>query len=145
MAETAFIITEIDDKTGEFAASIDAMLDEAALKLGLPFEPDKLNLKVTDPEDRLIGGLSGYVTQGWLYVKLLAVIEEMRGSGLGRQLLGRAEEFARDKQLAGVYLDTFNFQAPGFYQKLGYVECGRLPASGNRAQRVWYAKTFDVA
>ena len=46
---------------------------------------------------------------------------------------------------AGVYLDTFTFQAPRFYESLGYVECGRLPAVRGHAQRLWFAKALDEA
>ena len=141
----AFDIQEIDDRSGEFFASVDAILDDAAAKLGLPFEPDKLNLRIDDAGGRLAGGLSGYFVQGWLFVKLLAIVDGQRGSGIGQALLARAEEITRGRGYAGVYLDTFSFQAPRFYEKLGYVECGRLPAVRGHAQRIWFAKSFDEA
>jgi GNAT superfamily N-acetyltransferase len=140
-----FEIREIDDRTGEFAATVDAILDDAALRLGLPFEPDKLHLRVDDAQGQLAGGLSGYFVQGWLFVKLLAIVDGHRGSGIGRALMLRAEEIARQKGYAGVYLDTFTFQAPRFYESLGYVECGRMPAARGHAQRIWFAKSFDDA
>lgn len=141
----SFEIREIDDKGGEFFATVDAILDDAALKLGLPFEPDKLNLRIDGADGQLAGGLSGYFVQGWLFVKLLAIVDGQRGSGIGRALLLRAEEITRQKGYAGVYLDTFTFQAPRFYESLGYVECGRLPAARGHAQRIWFAKVFDDA
>jgi ribosomal protein S18 acetylase RimI-like enzyme len=49
-----------------------------------------------------------------------------RGGGWGRALLERAEEEAIARGLQGVWLDTFSFQAPGFYQKLGYEVFGTL-------------------
>ncbi|WP_412049573.1 GNAT family N-acetyltransferase [Hoeflea sp. Naph1] len=140
-----FEIREIDDTSGEFFAAVDAILDDAAAGLRLPFEPDKLHLRVDDAEGRLAGGLSGYFVQGWLFVKLLAIVDEQRGSGIGRALMLRAEEITRQKGYAGIYLDTFTFQAPRFYESLGYVECGRLPAARGHAQRIWFAKTFDDA
>jgi len=140
-----FEIREIDDKNGAFFATVDSILDDAALKLGLPFEPDKLHLRVDDADGQLAGGLSGYFVQGWLFVKLLAIVDGQRGSGIGKALLSRAEEIARQKGYAGVYLDTFTFQAPRFYESLGYVECGRLPAAREHAQRIWFAKSFDDA
>ena len=141
----AFEIKEIDDANGEFFAAVDAILDDAALKLGLPFGPEKLNLRIDDADGQLAGGLSGYFVQGWLFVKLLAIVDGQRGSGIGRALMLKAEEIARQKGYAGIYLDTFNFQAPRFYESLGYVECGRLPAARGHAQRIWFAKSFDDA
>ena len=141
----AFEIREIDDTDGTFFKTLDAILDDAALELGVPFEPDKLNLRVDDADGQLAGGLSGYFVQGWLFVKLLAIVEGQRGSGIGRALMLEAERITRQKGYAGIYLDTFTFQAPRFYESLGYAECGRLPAARGHAQRIWFAKSFDDA
>ena len=40
--------------------------------------------------------------------------------------LERAEEVAREHGCVGIWLDTFTFQAPGFYQKLGYTVFGEI-------------------
>lgn len=40
--------------------------------------------------------------------------------------MGMAEAIAHDKGCVGVWLDTFSFQAPDFYQKLGYSVFGEL-------------------
>ncbi|SOE09414.1 acetyltransferase (GNAT) family protein [Hoeflea halophila] len=135
------------DETGdpEFAAMIEAIVDEPAARRGHPFDPVPLHLKAVDTEGRLAGGLTAHSVQRWLFVKLLGVPEEQRGSGIGRKLLAKAEEIARQRGHVGVYLDTFEFQAPRFYESLGYEECGRLPAHGGAPQRIWFAKTFDLA
>jgi len=52
--------------------------------------------------------------------------EDLRGQGYGERILERAEEEARKRGVKDVYLDTFSFQAPGFYQKLGYRVFGEL-------------------
>jgi len=57
---------------------------------------------------------------------LLAVPEQGRGQGIGSKLMNMVEEFAREKDCVGIWLDTFDFQAPGFYKKLGYTECGEI-------------------
>jgi len=46
----------------------------------------------------------------------------MRGQGIGERLMPMAEEVAQKKHCTGIWLETFSFQAPGFYQKLGYSE-----------------------
>ena len=40
--------------------------------------------------------------------------------------MGRAEALARERGCHSAWLDTFSFQARGFYEKLGYQEFGRL-------------------
>jgi len=41
-------------------------------------------------------------------------------------LMGQAEGRARERGCHSTWLDTFSFQARGFYEKLGYEEFGRL-------------------
>lgn len=72
------------------------------------------------------GGLTGRIGFGWLFVELLFVPERLRGQGLGRELMARAEAVARAHGCIGIHLDTFSFQAPGFYEKLGYAVLGEI-------------------
>lgn len=74
----------------------------------------------------LIGGATGSTQWGWLFIEYLWVSEEVRGVGLGLQLLQRAECAARKRGCGAVWLDTFSFQALGFYERLGYRQFGQL-------------------
>jgi GNAT superfamily N-acetyltransferase len=71
---------------------------------------------------QMIGGLWGRTVYDWLFVEFLFVPEHLRGRGLGTALLRKAEEAALARECIGVCLDTFDFNAPGFYAKLGYEE-----------------------
>lgn len=73
------------------------------------------------------GGLWGRISYDWLFVELLAVPEAARGTGLGRQLMDQAEVIAREAGCSGIWLDTYEFQARGFYEKLGFTLFGTLP------------------
>lgn len=77
--------------------------------------------------ETIIGGLWGEVFWGWLKVELVWVEERRRGLGLGRDLLRRAEQEALAKKAHHAYLDTFSFQALGFYMKEKYQVFGELP------------------
>lgn len=72
------------------------------------------------------GGLTARIGFGWMFVELLFVPERLRGHGAGRRLMLRAEDVARDHGCTGIWLDTFSFQAPGFYKKLGYAVFGEV-------------------
>lgn len=61
-----------------------------------------------------------------MFIQHLWIAEDLRGGGLGALLLGRAEAAARERGCRAVWLDTFSFQAPGFYKKLGYLQFGQL-------------------
>ena len=84
---------------------------------------------------KIVAGLVAETYWGWMYVNLLWVAEQHRGQGWGRTLMRKAEAEARKRGVRNVFLDSFSFQAPKFYVKLGYREYGRLkdfPAGHDR-------------
>ncbi|WP_171163279.1 N-acetyltransferase [Streptomyces sp. I05A-00742] len=80
-----------------------------------------LEVYATDGDGELAAGLVGRVQYHWLHVDLLWVDARHRGTGLGSRLVARAEETARDRHgCVGSRVETWDFQAPDFYRKLGY-------------------------
>ncbi len=75
----------------------------------------------------IVGGLWGWTSRGYLYVDLLFVPENLRGSSFGSALMRQAEQEAARRGCHSAWLSTYSFQAPGFYQKLGYRVFGELP------------------
>lgn len=57
---------------------------------------------------------------------MLFVEADVRGSGLGGRLLAEAERQAIELGARNAKLDTFEWQAPAFYQKHGYEEYSRI-------------------
>ena len=89
--------------------------------------PRTVALSVRDPRSgNTVGGLTARIAYSRMFVELLYLPETFRGQGLGAELLGKAEDVARDAGCTGIWLDTFSFQAPDFYKKLGYAEFGTL-------------------
>lgn len=88
---------------------------------------EKLALLVRDDvSGEILGGLHARVLYRWLFVELLVVPEQTRGQGMGSTLMQRAEDLARERGCVGVWLDTFEFQAPDFYRQHGYTEFGHI-------------------
>ena len=85
-------------------------------------------------------GLTGEIFGNWLCIKYLCVSEELRGKRLGSQLLEVAEQQARSKGAKYSFVDTFDFQAPGFYEKHGYEEVFRLTEYPYTGSRFYYVK-----
>jgi ribosomal protein S18 acetylase RimI-like enzyme len=79
-----------------------------------------------DETETVVGGLVAATVRDWLYVKEFWAAEHYRSQGWGTQLLTLAERQAVHRQYHHAYLDTFDFQALGFYQKLGYEIFGTL-------------------
>ncbi|CAH0341031.1 GNAT family N-acetyltransferase [Rhizobium sp. CECT 9324] len=136
-------ISVVAGEDKDFYDATVAILDEAARGLEKPFDGETVQLRAEDGDGRLLGGLVGSEIQGWFYVKLLAVAAHVRNLGVGAKLLSRAEDMARAKGFVGIYLDTFDFQAPRFYLREGFIEIGRLPSIDGKPQRIWFVKTFD--
>jgi GNAT superfamily N-acetyltransferase len=79
-----------------------------------------LAVLIQDEAGAVMGGLWGKTSYGWLFTELLFVPETLRGGGLGAEILARAEAEARRRGCRGAWLDTFEFQARGFYERQGY-------------------------
>ena len=60
------------------------------------------------------------VTGIWLEVEFLWVQEDQRLTGIGTELLRRAEEKGIELGCRRAFLNTFDFQAKPFYEKRGY-------------------------
>ena len=125
-------------------------MDEAALAVGdtddglrerLDAEINAFNAAVTGMADGrllcvsvrgvdgdLCAGLFGWTWGGCGYIEFLWVRAADRGRGLGTRLLTAAEQEIRRRGCGQVALSTHSFQAPGFYARFGYRECGRTPA-----------------
>jgi GNAT superfamily N-acetyltransferase len=80
----------------------------------------KRSLTVRD-NGNLAGGLIFSVFGEWLEVEFLWVDGGVRGRGVGRNLLERAETFAKDCGCKTAVVYTMSFQAKPFYEKNGYV------------------------
>jgi len=71
--------------------------------------------------DKLIGGAIGFIQYNWYFLDLLYIDEKYRGQDIGTNLLKQIEDFARKENLIGVRMETWDFQARGFYEKNDYT------------------------
>jgi GNAT superfamily N-acetyltransferase len=125
MGDVAFVVSDVDNGLREcLSEEIDAFNIAAT---GHPFG-GLLCIAVRGDGGDLLAGLYGWTWGGCGYIDLLWVRADHRGSGLGARLLAAAEQEIRRRGCAQVALSTRSFQAPGFYARFGYLECGRTPA-----------------
>jgi ribosomal protein S18 acetylase RimI-like enzyme len=71
---------------------------------------------------------------------VLIIPEALRRKGLGRKLMEQAEKIARTRNLTGIWLDTFDFQARPFYEKLGFTIFGELKDHPRGISQYWLQK-----
>ena len=103
-------------------------------------ESEPLNIYVEDDSGELMAGLVAETFGNWLEIEYLFVKEDLRGQGIGSQLLQRAESEAKKRNCRFAFVNTYQFQAPAFYQKHGYQEVFTLKDYPCTGQRHYYQK-----
>ncbi|WP_158749593.1 N-acetyltransferase [Acidobacterium sp. S8] len=141
MLEDQIKITTPPDE--EAAAQLKSQLI-AYNHLRVPQQPPReILLSIQDDNGDLLAGLSGRISYTWLFVDLFWVAEHLRGQGYGTRLLQQAEQYAREQGCHAVWLDTYSFQARGFYEKQGYKVFGQLPRCPGEHSRYFLCKELS--
>lgn len=117
---------------------------------GLFLHPSSVYFVAENSAGEVIGGCGLYPTRGLPdgYAELvkLYLSEESRGRGIGRALMEKCHEWAREKGLRHIYLETFGelSSAVTLYQNLGYQSLpGPLGKSGHDACTIWMEKNLS--
>jgi ribosomal protein S18 acetylase RimI-like enzyme len=92
--------------------------------------------------DEIVGGLIGETYWGWLFIDSLWISEKLRRKNFGKALIEKAESEARKRGVRNAFVNSFSFQAPGFYRKLGYREFGKLTDFPKGHTRHWLQKAL---
>ena len=103
-------------------------------------ESEPLNIYVEDDSGELMAGLVGETFGNWLEIEYLFVKEDIRGQGIGSQLLQQAESEAKKRNCRFAFVNTYQFQAPAFYQKYGYKKVFTMKDYPYTGQRHYYQK-----
>ncbi|WP_459503008.1 GNAT family N-acetyltransferase [Bacillus sp. C1] len=85
---------------------------------------EHVSVVLKDDAGKIFGGITGTMYFYHLHIDFLWIDESVRQEGYGSQLLHKIEEIAKEKNCRLILLDSFSFQAPGFYKKHGYREFG---------------------
>jgi ribosomal protein S18 acetylase RimI-like enzyme len=84
----------------------------------------EIDLVLKDAEGNVVGGLNASTMVRVMHLEVLWVAEEYRKLGYGRDLVLEAERIGHAKGCITSQTMSFSFQAPGFYQKIGYEVLG---------------------
>jgi len=134
------VVTTENPSDADRQALIDFLVNYNASRVGeTPFRQFALFLRDPDTTE-IVGGLYAYLLYDWLTIELLIVPQTHRGQGFGTELVRRAEAHAAETGCTGVWLNTFSFQARGFYEKLGYEVFGALDEHPRGSQRFFLRK-----
>ena len=118
---TTPVLTQPDPRDIDF---IEARLIEYNIQTTGYDDGELLAIFTRDETGQIVAGLSGFTWGGACKVEWLWVREDLRGQGLGHDLMRQAEAEAIRRGCQTILLDTHSFQAPGFYHKLGFEIVG---------------------
>ena len=135
------VILVADEIAEDQRLAITAPLGEFSATRGFAFHPAPLALLLREHAG-IVGGLIGHTNWDWLHIEILSVATHLRGRGYGRRLMEGAEELARGRHCTGAWVDTYSFQSPGFYQRLGYRIFGTLPRYPRAEERIFLMKVL---
>ena len=135
----------ISQAEGENSELVDALVDGVR-----QFNFDKMGQEKSEPltvlahndMGKLIGGVYGRTIYKNFLIHVVWVDETARGTGLGRELMLAAEHLAVGRGCLQAQVDTLDFQAPDFYQKLGFTLAGTVPAFEGSPARYFLMKRY---
>ncbi len=102
-----------------------------------------LSVVARDESGKLIGGVSGRTIYKNFLINVVWVDKKTRGTGLGRKLMELAEAEAIKQGCLLAQLDTLSYQAPDFYQKLGFEIIGTVPEFPGSPARYFMLKNYQ--
>lgn len=111
----------------------------AAAGLG---DDDEFGIFLRDEDGRVVAGISGIAWGGCCELQAMWVDEPLRGRGLARALMARAEAEARRRGCALVQFRAYDLLTPGLYERLGYETVGVMQGCPAGSTARWYRKNM---
>lgn len=112
---------EIETAADDFPYLEDRLYEFNVRATGID-DGDWLSVLLRSADDEIRAGLGGSTWGGTLEIRQLWVHESLRGTGIGSALLHAGEAEALRRGCTQSLLSTFDFQAPAFYARHGYVQ-----------------------
>ncbi len=125
MNDLNFIVTEGEPKPEDFKALSTGLLSHHASHCHIRTW-EKYCIFLKDKQGKAHAGIIVTFLWNGMHIDSLWVDESIREQDFGSQLMLMAEDEARKRNCTIAYTDTFSWQAPGFYEKLGYTLYGKL-------------------
>lgn len=85
-----------------------------------------LGFVIHDETGRMIGASAGYTWAAVSEIKQMWVDRAYRGQGYGRALLDAMVAEADRRGVRKIFVASYDFQAPGLYEKAGFVRVAEL-------------------
>jgi GNAT superfamily N-acetyltransferase len=97
---------------------------------------------IRNDSGEIVGGIAGRTIYHQLLIEVLWVHDDKRGQGLGIQLMEIAEREAQKRGCIAAQVDTLSFQAPQFYEKMGFQIIGSVSGVRDSPDRYFLLKHY---
>jgi GNAT superfamily N-acetyltransferase len=104
---------------------------------------ESIHFCIRDDAGHCVAGIVSSRDLDCITVDYLFVDEMHRGKGYGAMLLDHLEKQASCMPVKRILLNTFSFQAPGFYEKMGYRLFGKVEPCLNEYGQYFYVKELE--
>jgi len=121
-------------------ALLETEVAAAAIAAAGQGEDQEFGIFLRDETGRVMAGISGSVWGGYCELQAMWVHESLRGQGLARVLMARAEAEARRRGCRLVVFLAYDLLVPGFYSRLGYETVGVVDGCPAGSAARWYCK-----
>ena len=137
--ENIEFVEELDDNTSKM---IGIEFDKYSASKGLNCDYTPFNFVAKDG-DKIIGIITGHAYYNEVHISDLIILEEYRKKHIGSKLVKAVEDFHRNKGYDFISLNTYDFQAPGFYKKNGYeIEYTRECKENKKLTKYFLVKKY---
>lgn len=137
---------DLDHERAQQLSRAIAEFNQAAVPDLEPNEAEtRFHVIAQDASGNVAGGLRASCYWNTLHIELLWLADAARGTGIGRELVGKAEAFAISKQCEKALVETTSWQARPFYEKLGYVHMATLHDRPKGHASHYLSKTLETA
>ena len=104
-----------------------------------------LGFMIRDENGRTVAIAAGYTWAGVSEIKQMWVDEAFRGQGYGRALLDAMVTEAQRRGVSRVWVSSYDFQAPGFYERAGFKRMAELDGWPDGRTNVILCKVLTLA
>ena len=122
------------DEAKKYADVINQKVRNYAASQGASQNESSFTIFITSPDHKIVGGAIGTIEYipgygKWCHICDVAIDADYRKQQLGRELFKYVDEYAQSKDCKHAELWTGQWQARGFYQKVGFNVITTIPAS----------------
>lgn len=111
---------------------------------GVHVNYEQFSLVATNDEGVEVGVINAYTAFAEIYLDDVWVHSDHRGKGYGRFLVESLEAHFKGQGFNNINLCTNDYNAPGFYEKLGFIkEFTRINTRNPKFNKSFYVKFFD--